>query len=201
VPHERLTREFDKWWQELKDKLDEVWKSSEVENIAGFKWLFLREDIVAIQNRHDCKAVRVIASQPYLDSDVKEVMRKLMKAEGVYTYIVPDSLENKASVKEFEREFVQLYPGRAILRRIPLDDFNSIAAVDYVIVNPDDSPGYPRQMFLELPIGSDGKYWTKVEGRAAENFHTRFLPYAVPKKEDFRPKRSIRGSRSKGSTP
>lgn len=183
VPRERLKREFLQWWGELKDKLDEIWKNTEVESIAGFKWLFFRDDIIAMQSRFKCEAVWVIASHPYLEPDVKEVMKENMKAGCVYTYIVPDSEENGAFISDFVKVF-ERYGSNAILRKVNSDDFRSIAAADYIFFNPDDSPDCPRQMFLELPVESSGPFWTKVDPRAAENFYARFFPYAVPKQTE-----------------
>jgi hypothetical protein len=133
IPRERLMREFRQWWGELKDKLDEIWNNTEVESIAGFKWLFFQEDIIAIQSRFKCEAVWVIASHPYLEGDVKEVMKNNMKGGCVYTYIVSDSKENETFISDFEKTFA-CYATKAMLRKLDADDFRSIAAVDYILL-------------------------------------------------------------------
>ena len=37
IPRERLMCEFRQWWVELKDKLDEIWNNTEVEEIERFQ--------------------------------------------------------------------------------------------------------------------------------------------------------------------
>jgi hypothetical protein len=180
VPPERLRRQFHKWWDDLRQSLRKIWEDAEVQSIAGFKWLFLREDILAMQSHVNCEAIWVIASQPYLDTEVKEVMQKKMEGGCVYTYIVANSPENEVFIKDFEKAFEKFRGEKAILRKVCLPDFESIAAVDYIIINPESSAILPRQMFLELPIELNRTYWTKVDERAAENFYVRFQRYACP---------------------
>jgi TIR domain len=180
VPPERLKTEFHKWWDDLEKSLRIIWEDAEVESIAAFKWLFLREDIVAMQCHVNCEAIWVIASHPYLDTEVKDVMQKKMEGGCIYTYILADSPQNEPFIKDFEKIFEKYYDKKAILRKICSPDFESIAAVDYIIINPENSPSRPRQMFFELPTELDRMYWTKVDERTADNFYDRFLRYARP---------------------
>jgi hypothetical protein len=177
VPHERLRREFDIWWPELKKNLDGVLTTSEIESIAGFKWLFHREDIISFQSRVECKSVWVIASHAYIDDVVKEIMGQNMARGVVYTYIVPDSQSNQAYVDDFKTSFATNMD-KAILQKVPVSDFYSIAASDYTIINPDCSNLYPIKMFLELPIKAIERYWIEVEAEAAVKFVARFRQYA-----------------------
>lgn len=185
VPLERLRKEFLKWWDDLKQSLRKIWEEAEVQSIAGFKWLFLREDIVAMQSHVNCEAIWVIASRPYLDTKVKEVMQKKMEGGCVYTYIVANSPDNEPFIKDFEKAFGKFYEHKkAILRKVPSPSFENIAAVDYVIINPENSASRPRQMFLELPNELNRMYWTKVDERTADNFCGRFRQYACPNEEN-----------------
>ena len=185
VPHERLRRQFEKWWCELKEKLDSVFGNSEVESIAGLKWLFLREDMAAIQARVNCKAVWIIVSNLYetsLDPAVKDLVQENMKREIVYTYIIPDSPKNADFVQALE-QMSAANCNYLKISRIAQSEFDSVAAADYTIVNPDCGDSYPLQMFLELPIRPEDrypedKYWIEVEPQAALKFVTRFRPLA-----------------------
>ena len=82
VLHERLRRQFEKWWCELKERLAKILAESEVESISGLQWLYLREDIITIQARIDCKSVWIIASDLYeyaIDSTVQDLVQGTSK--------------------------------------------------------------------------------------------------------------------------
>jgi hypothetical protein len=180
VPHERLRRQFEKWWCELTKKFDEILVSSDVESIAGFKWLFLPDDIATIQARVDCKSIWVITSDLYKHSlrpAVEAVVQKNMRRDVVYTYIIPNSEDNDSSAQEFQR-ISTINNNHPNIQRISVDQFNNLAAADYIIVNPDCSDHYQLQMFLELPTESEDKYWIEVESKATPKFVARFLPLA-----------------------
>ena len=121
---------------ELKNNLEEVLTISQIESIAGFKWLFHREDAISFQSRVECKSVWVITSRAYIDAVVKEIMSENMARGVVYTYIVPDSQSNKAYIEDFKASFATNME-KAILRSVPVSTFYSIAAADYTIVKPD----------------------------------------------------------------
>ena len=189
VPRERLKGEFHQWWGKLKHKPNEIWNNTEVESVAGFKWLFLPEDIIAIESRFKCEAIWVIASHPFLSADVREVMEKNIEGGCVYTFIFPDK-DNETFISDIEKTFGSKVEPKPILRKVSSDEFRSIAAVDYILFNPDDHPDFPRQMFFKLPKDSSGIYWTAVEPRTADNFYDRFRRFARPNEEN-RPQNGI----------
>jgi hypothetical protein len=176
VPQERLRRQFEKWWADLKAKLDEILPSSEVENVDGFRWLFLREDIVSLQDSVECQSVWVIASTLYpysLEADLRDLVQSNMKRKVVYTYIIPESQENVPFVQEFVGISTK-NGNKPIVCSIPEEDFNKFAAADYLIVNPECSNSYQVRMFLELPIKCTERYWIEVDEEATVKFVARF---------------------------
>ena len=86
------------------------------------------------------------------------------------------SKENETFIRDFEKTFA-CCATNAILRKLDSDAFRSIAAVDYVLFNPDDSPDCARQMFLELPVESGEPFWTRVVHELQKTSTLALLPY------------------------
>ena len=84
------------------------------------------------------------------------------------------------------RTIFACYATKAMLRKLDADDFRSIAAVDYILFNPDDAPDCARQMFLELPVESGPTVLDKGGSiLLVRNFYARFSPICVPKQVEY----------------
>jgi TIR domain-containing protein len=191
VPHERLRRQFETWWSELKKRLDDIANNLDVGNVAGRKWLLIPEDLAVIQDRYQFNSIWIITDNLFqysLRSDIKEIVLKNM-AKGIeYVYVIPDSNDQDDDVKEFDRickdtEAKVRAPNfrLAKVQRIPHKKFYSSAAADYVIVNPNNNDHSPLRMFLKLPVEANDPYWIEVDFDAAEKFVARFRTLAEGK--------------------
>lgn len=190
VPHERLRREFDMWWPELKEKLDDIANNQDVGNVAGLGWLLIPEDLIVIQERFQFNSIWIITNKLFqysLRPDIREIVLRNMEKGIEYVYVIPDSHDHDDEI-EFDRickdtqarvSTPNFRPAK--VQRIPHETFYSSAATDYVIVNPDNNDHSPLRMFLELPVKANHPYWIEVDFNAAEKFVARFRALAEGK--------------------
>jgi hypothetical protein len=190
VPHERLRRQFEMWWEELKKKLDEIAKNPDVGNVAGLKWLLLPDDVVIIQKSFQFNSIWIITKKLAHYSSRPALMDVVLSnmANGIqYVYIIPDSDDQVEVVNEFDRVFNATQVSASAKSRpykvqlIPREQFGNSAPVDFIIVNPDDKDHSPRRVFLELPVMANTPYWIEVDPDAAQHFVSRFRPWAEGK--------------------
>lgn len=199
VPHERLRRQFDMWWDELKSKLDDIANNQEVGTVAGLKWLFLPEDMALLQERYPFKLIWIITDELFkysLSPNFKDIVLKNMEKGIEYVYVIPDSTEYNADAEELKRVSQKAQQDAAEaakaakddsasnfilpkVQRIPVGTFDSSAATDYIIMNPHNDDHSPLRMFLELPVPH--RYWVEIDFNAAENFVARFRELAEGK--------------------
>jgi hypothetical protein len=187
VPHERLRRQFETWWDELKKNLHEIQKDQDVGNVAGLKWLLLPDDMVIIQKYYQFKAIWIITNKLSHYSSQLEIRDAVLQnmANGIeYVYIIPDSTD-QSEVDEFDRLFNVTQASAPAensrppkVQPIAREEFIKAAPVDFVIVNPDDKDHSPLRVFLELPVKPSQPYWIEVDPEAAQHFVTRFRPWA-----------------------
>jgi TIR domain len=197
VPQERLRRQFETWWPELRKKLDDLATNQDIGNVAGLKWLLIPHDIVVIQKRYQFNSIWIITNKLFdysLRPDIREVVLHNMEKGIEYVYVIPDSSDQDDVVSDFDRicKDTEATGGPnfrpATVQRIPHKTFYSFAAADYVIVNPDNKDHSPLRMFLKLPVEAHDPYWIEVASDPAENFVARFRALAegrVNKKVHF----------------
>jgi hypothetical protein len=94
-----------------------------------------------------------------------------------YIFIVPESPDNLTASDELNRRFKNC-PNKPITNLYETKQFDSVAAANYVIINPDYESGYEQKMYVKLPIESYTAWWAEVKNDAMQKFVTRFRPYA-----------------------
>ena len=182
IPQERLKRQFDKWWPELKDRFDKINPMQESGNVAGLPWLFSLQDMRNIQAYHaQCRLLWIIAPE-LLDAiaDKTDDIINNMKRGINYVYIFPDqNAANDTGEGELRRIIERTNAASLVIRKTPHTLFNSLAVSNYIIVNPDyEEPAFPLRMFIQLPIEHNDQYWIEVERTAAIKFVERFRDVA-----------------------
>ena len=190
VPHERLRREFETWWAELKGKLDVIADNQDVGNVAGLKWLLIPEDLKVVQERYKFNLIWIITSNLFqysLGPDFRNIVLKNMEKGIQYVYVIPDSNDHHDE-EEFDRVCKDAQASvsapnfrPAKVQRIPHEKFYGSAATDYIIVNPNNDDHSPLSMFLELPVKPSHAFWIEVDFSAAEKFVARFRSLAEGK--------------------
>lgn len=175
LPLELLQKEFDKWWPELRDKLDGLADTQEAETETGFEWLYSAEDLARKQASINCKQIWIITPHLYrraVHPKVRDIVKRNIERDIHYSFITPTSNKTAEAVKELNRIFAA-NPTCFSVKDIPEDDFRRLAVTDYVVINPESDIDHPLHVFLELPIESHG-YWIEVDNEAAVDFVDRF---------------------------
>jgi TIR domain len=183
LTHELLEEEFKAWWGELRDNLDSIPDSHEVETETGFEWLYTAEDFARKQARINCAEIWVITPDLYrraIDPKVREIVRKNLERDISYTFITQAS----GKTNEARRELSHIFSAkshRLTVKPINEKEFHRLAVTDYVVINPEEDNNHPLYVFLELPIKEQG-YWIEVNNEAALDFVERFKRMMKPPK-------------------
>ncbi len=179
LDHELLRRTFDVWWKELKKELDQIPLTSQTESRTPYNWLYLAEDLT-LHESNAAKVIWIITENPFkfaLSDDTKQSVTENL-AKGVrYRFFFRDSDE----ITDGEKANLQLMAvaSKDLMQYkfVDKERFDRYVASDYVIINPEanseSDAGFPRRMFLRLPIRSDG-FWIEVDDRSTLNFIDRF---------------------------
>lgn len=182
VPPERLRKEFDKWWPELKDELRAILDAGTDWPGTDLDWLFKTDNLASYLAKHrgdgTCECTWVItpdATKNMLASAFKGVIKSNLGNGVSYTFFVPRTTE----LDVIEQGLCDLGTGNVRLAIIDEKEFKDSAVVDYIILNPLSGA---VQGFVESP-GTASGYWIKVSNPAALGFETRFRKWeekAVP---------------------
>ncbi|HEY0545663.1 MAG TPA: TIR domain-containing protein [Pyrinomonadaceae bacterium] len=170
-----LEEEFQKWWPVLREILDRIPDTHDIETETGFDWLYTAEDLDRKQASIDIKEIWVISPDLYkraLDQRIRSVIRKNIERGVIYTFITQTSDRTDAAHKELEQHFPDKLKS-LLIKPIEETVFRRLAVTDYIVFNPEDTEDYPLHVFLELPIESRG-FWIQVESEAASYFVERF---------------------------
>jgi hypothetical protein len=175
LTYEVLRREFDTWWPELKNELDDIAKTADADTQTGFTWLYTADDLGRIQAENGCRCVWFITPDPYANAltKMREVIRKNLERKVGYTFIIPCSDQLNDAKERLSR--IANGGQVRINDKSPVEEFRTLVVTDYLIINADSDD---TQVFLELPTASSG-YWIKVEDKAAMGFVMRFRKLAA----------------------
>jgi hypothetical protein len=179
LSEELLGKVFDRWWPDLEAELKKIREMHE-DTYTGSKWLYNAEELAELETSLDCKAIWVITPQPHKDSQcdrVRDVLLKNIERGVTYTFIIPDTGELAADTRELKTIFENA-PVKLNIRKVPLEQFSSLAVTHYLIMNPDPHDRYKRQVFLELPIDLPGQ-WIKVGDHPSTGVTERFRKWAL----------------------
>src|SRR5262245_12009337 len=170
-----LTREFEKWWPDLKEKLDALATKHEGRTHTAYPWLYTTEDLTREHRAKAQTCVWWITPNPFeyvLTPTIKECVRDCIMRNVKFTFIIPEDTADDAK-PVFKKIAADKSDGIKIVE-IPGDDFRRFAVTDYIVVDPD---AYSTEVYLELPVEARG-YWVSVVRDAAGNFVRRFRSLA-----------------------
>jgi len=168
IDKDLLHRIFKKWWPDLDASLAE---SSSYEDFKN--WLYKPGDLARLELKRDVKWIWVVTPSPAQDLQrtcIREMIKKNIARDVIYTFIMRKSPENDAVVTTLE----SLFAGHEFhWREIERETFDSLAVTHYILLNPGHLDQYSPEVLLELPI-DDGDHWIKVSAAASMQFTERF---------------------------
>jgi hypothetical protein len=170
LPPEILERTFGMWWRELEAELNNISLISENETRAYYQWLYTREDLDIYNAEAQNKSVWIITADAgrYLDQSMRVQVVAGCRQGTQFRYFLPRSDDYQFELQKM----VETCPNVAY-RLFPTAEFESQAASDYVVFNPDGDG--ELSVLIKLPVGDHGlEYWFKTNDKAARNFVTRF---------------------------
>jgi hypothetical protein len=177
-----LVKEFEKWWPDLKAKLDELTTRQDGRTHTSYPWLYTTEDLTRAHRTKARTCIWWITPKPFeyvLTPSIKESIRECVKRNITFTFIIPEDSSEDA-IPMFKRIVPEDSASIRIVE-IPNSDFHQEAVTDYVIVDPD---AYSSEVFLELPVNPGG-FWISVVGEAAGDLARRFRELAKRQGEDL----------------
>jgi hypothetical protein len=170
MSEEVLNATFNKWWSELREKLDKI--TIPPPPVHKPSWLSGVDDLDLRQGHESCKEVWVITPdlkrQSLCDRAIKLLRRNL--ARGVaYKYLVPNTDASINSEKALRLALSECgCPPEVIF--IEEKVFDLLVATTYVLINPEKGR---VEAWFEAPTDERGN-WVKVSTEAALNFNMRF---------------------------
>ncbi len=172
LEQDHLRHQFDQWWPQIQQGLDNIPINLEGGTQTGYEWLYSPGDLAALELDANCEAIWVVTPSPYQDLQltcVKDVVRKNIERKVKYTFIMPSSDDND-SVREALQKMFSDHAGQLRIQAVDTEVFRSLAVTHYMALNPDD---FNPRVLLELPI-EPRDYWIEVASEAAYGFVARF---------------------------
>jgi hypothetical protein len=135
-----------------------------------FEWLFPHAEMTEMEKSVQGKVWLV---SPDLDNDtgdgpLVDSVRLTLKSNaerGIeYTYIVPDTIDIKARLKDLYRTF-DGYDELLKIVTVPADRFTLLADTHVLLFNPDEDDG-PTEGYMELPLAQRG-WWVQMSAKHA----------------------------------
>jgi hypothetical protein len=175
LDHGLLRGTFDRWWPDLNEAFQEICDRCAAETSTGYDWMYTFCDLnKRINPDIESKSILVVNPSPNLNlqsSLVREIVEANL-ARGInYKIMISD---NTLGAEEMGiRSFFSSTPCQLELRRIPHDDFQSMAVTIYILLNYDPVDNPKLRAIFKLPVES-GDYWIEANRDAARGFAMRF---------------------------
>lgn len=193
---EQLKSSFDKWWPQLKKKLDQIEnKGNETE--TGYEWLYTPADLRNIGLNTDYKAIWIVSSslsQDLQDKCLNDLIKKNREREVEYTFIIKYSDTTDEDKENLDLLFSSHPKVKYHFKPISDETFKVLAATRYIAFDPGEEE---RKVFVEVPT-KKGNYWIKVEDEEAIlNFVRRFKKMIVESEKESRSSEEVHGNLEK----
>jgi len=136
-----------------------------------FEWLFPHAEMTEMEKSVQGKVWLI---SPDLGNDTGDgplvdsvrLTLKFNAERGIeYTYIVPDTIDIKASLKDLHRTF-EGYDELLKIVIVPAERFTLLADTHVLLFNPDEENGNMTEGYMELPLAQRG-WWVQMSSKHA----------------------------------
>jgi hypothetical protein len=179
VALDQLKADFDPWWIELDQALQEVAAQHSRETETGYGWLYTIGDLKRTVADLTSRCIMVVSPSPERDFNlffVRDLIRINLERGVSYSVLIAES--TGANEMEVIEDAFSSHPDQLSLTPIPDGVFEPLAVTHCCLINYERDSTNLR-VFLELPVNEqtdqiEQTYWIEVAEFAARRFARRF---------------------------